>query len=274
LWIYALIAFAIHSLWGEPVNELLKALFRSIVLSPIGPYIDGVIWTLVVEAVFYSAITVVILIASRNLEFDVFTAFASLLGSMSALFLLTVFLITNPQVFSILPELVALLERYFFSVLLLRHGVFFAIGMLLWKCERDGYTFFRSTCIAIFLLAGIYQIMHQAGAHNPFIPVLIWLVALVVFLVSLRTWNDVKDPFWATTFRNLGDLSYPIYLGHFTVGMYLTPFVATYIKSELLLLVALLTIIIGLACAVLFGPERWLQRTAKSAFLPPRARHA
>ncbi len=53
LWISSLIAFAALSFAGEDVASLVPRLIRSSVLSPIGPYVDGVVWSLVVEAVFY-----------------------------------------------------------------------------------------------------------------------------------------------------------------------------------------------------------------------------
>ncbi|MFZ2099318.1 MAG: acyltransferase family protein, partial [Oricola sp.] len=56
LWICGLIALATRIAYGEDMTEMIAAYLRSAVLSPIGPYIDGVVWTLVVEAVFYGMI--------------------------------------------------------------------------------------------------------------------------------------------------------------------------------------------------------------------------
>ncbi|MEJ2458064.1 MAG: acyltransferase family protein [Novosphingobium sp.] len=61
LWFFtglsALIVFACGVL---PAGELSVRVLRSVVLFPVGPWVDGAVWTLVTEALFYAAVFVLI----------------------------------------------------------------------------------------------------------------------------------------------------------------------------------------------------------------------
>src|SRR4051812_36390188 len=56
LWICSILSFIARASTGESISSLTTALLNSVLLSPRGPYIDGVVWTLVVEGVFYALI--------------------------------------------------------------------------------------------------------------------------------------------------------------------------------------------------------------------------
>ena len=67
LWIAALISLAARWCWNEPLSELIPAFLRTVLLSPKGPYMDGVVWTLVVEAVFYLVVAVAVAASARGI---------------------------------------------------------------------------------------------------------------------------------------------------------------------------------------------------------------
>ncbi|MDD9724530.1 acyltransferase [Roseovarius sp. SK2] len=267
LWVYTFIAFTVRYVAGEPLSLLLDSFFRSIILFPVGPYIDGVIWTLVVEAIFYSLIALLLAVRLRMPNFDIFQACAITLGLASTCYLAILGILSLMEPIGNAGRLQSLLDRYFFSVLLLRHGVFFAIGMLVWRSEKDGYNALRSSLLLLYVGAAILQIVLQANGHNPVAPVIIWGGMLVFFVISLRHNSTVKRVGSSSLLRNLGNLSYPIYLGHFVIGMHLIPAIGEYVRQDLLLLLIASAIVFGLAWAVMVGPERLLQTSAKARLL-------
>src|SRR3546814_869733 len=57
LWFFTVLSSAIVLACGVlPFWELSVRFLRSAVLFPIGPWVDGAVWTLVAEAVFYAAV--------------------------------------------------------------------------------------------------------------------------------------------------------------------------------------------------------------------------
>lgn len=83
LWICSCIGLAALAITSVPIDELVGEFLRSITLFPRGPYIDGAIWTLVVEAVFYVLIWAVL----WTKFFQKLDLVATVLGFASAIFL-------------------------------------------------------------------------------------------------------------------------------------------------------------------------------------------
>src|SRR5262249_48868818 len=128
LWICTTLAFALLLASGQPLSTLLPAYFRSIFLSPVGPYIDGVVWTLVVEAVFYILIFAVLV----TNKFDRMNLIAIGLGAASSIFLVVFACAEYLREIPIFADIADTCGRFYFKLLLLHHGVFFACGMLIW----------------------------------------------------------------------------------------------------------------------------------------------
>ena len=271
LWVYTFIAFTIRYLAGEPLSILLDSLLRSIILFPIGPYVDGVIWTLVVEAVFHSLIALLLAVRPRNPGLDIFQTCAIVLGLASTSYLAVVGIFSFIEPVGTWGWIQSLLDRHFFSVLLLRHGVFFAIGMLVWRSEKEGYSALRTSLLLLYFGAAVLQIVHQADGRSAAVPVMIWVGMLIFFVISLRYFRDVQRVRWSSLLRSLGNLSYPIYLGHFAIGIHLIPALRDYVRQDLLLLLIASIVVIGLAWTVMIGPERLLQTSAKARLLRSRA---
>jgi len=65
LWTFTLLAFLTTLAYSAaPVDAAIARLWRSLVLFPTGPWLDGVLWTLTVEVIFYIVI-LLLLIAGR-----------------------------------------------------------------------------------------------------------------------------------------------------------------------------------------------------------------
>ncbi|WP_281408073.1 acyltransferase [Rhizobium sp. P32RR-XVIII] len=214
LWISSLIAFAALAFAGEEIGSLVPPLIRSSVLSPVGPYIDGVVWSLVVEAVFYLMVGITIVFAPRvSLE-----SLAKILCAIS-----TLYLVVWSVAFLLDKELFAALSRFPSKVFLLRYGVFFALGMLLWLRLRGSRSVTEN---GLLLLAG-FMCLVEIFVGRVFLwgtgtaAALLWLTAvgLMVLCITHSDRFEVQlSDLQRKTVRYLGSLSYALYLNHYTFG--------------------------------------------------------
>jgi peptidoglycan/LPS O-acetylase OafA/YrhL len=230
LWVCSLVSVVALAAINTPPGELAVSFVHSIVLSPRGPYVDGAIWSLIVEAVFYLLVWIVLLTRS----FDRLDGIAATLGIASAAFLAIFCLaLLFPDV-PLAASVATGFERFIFKALLLRYGVFFALGMILWLGFEYGFT--RNRKILGFVLAafGVVEIAIQAisestqaviiSAVPPFeaaiIPIAVWSVGMAVLIASVffRTRiAELLEP-RRTLVTRLGLLTFPLYLNHYTLG--------------------------------------------------------
>lgn len=210
LWISGMISVVALCFTGEAMPSILARFARSAILSPVGPYVDGVVWSLVVEAVFYALIGLCI---ARRASLPV-RSIALGLGFASAAYLV-IYLGVATLGHS---EWAALLNRFPFKVFLLRHGVFFAIGMLLWAARDNPAQRPSYGLIAGFSVMGLVEIWlkNRFDLHNAIDAMAIWLAGMLWLGFSLRFSIGKR---FRGLFRFLGNLSYPLYLNHHTTGM-------------------------------------------------------
>jgi peptidoglycan/LPS O-acetylase OafA/YrhL len=259
LWICGFIALLARAAGSEEMTTLFMDYARSAVLSPIGPYIDGVIWTLVVEAVFYGVIFLA-MVFNKLISLE---GIAVILGLSSSIFI-TAFLYS--YVASLTygeSDVYDLLRRFPFKVLLLRHGVFFAIGILIYSIFQRGFTRDKAVYVTVFCLFGLIEITISYGAAEKVVPMLvIWLSALIVIIASVRHASEIQLFFHARhdAVRNLGRLSYPLYLGHYSIGMVLVPLLASLGLARTNVLLMSLAIIFATSWTVMYWPEAMIQR--------------
>src|SRR5690606_19091278 len=110
----------------------------------------------------------------------------------------------------------------------LQHGVFFAIGVLLWLQLMQRSTRAQALWLALFTLGGCLQIAAEthlklektAIAISPLLPCAVWLGALVFIYFAVR-WNarvQALPQRWLQLLRRLGLMTYPLYLLHNVAG--------------------------------------------------------
>lgn len=257
LWISCLIAFMARMLWGEPIAELLPSLLRTAVLWPKGPYLDGVVWTLVVEAAFYALVAFGLQCSRQEGRVRHNLVWLALAIGIAS----TVFTVARRIAAGIdggAPALSAM-GSFVFDVLLLRQGMFFAIGMLLFHLIDHRLTRPILAALAIFAICACLQIVDStADTGNPLVPVLIWGVATALIFASVKHSSRLPWLQRLKVSRELGLMTYPLYLNHFVLSQALMPLLALWLPG-------------GLVFPVLFGgllanawliarfPERWLQ---------------
>ena len=223
-WVCALITLAA---WvfidGEALQHLGRELFNSITLWIQGPWIDGVYWTLAVEMVFYALIFLL-------LAFGRFSSLPWLAGGLvvySAAFL--GLKVISDDALSGLELWRALSSNQ--DLLLLRYGCFFGVGILMWLSTMRrlrGWEWASAAggvvacCIEIVVRSAdvSFEETHTGIAMSPFVPMAIWLAALVLMFVFAR----VPERFTPRSERSraalqhLGKMTYPLYLTHSVVG--------------------------------------------------------
>jgi len=260
LWLSGLIAFAARLATGEPAGALLGDLGRSAILSPLGPYIDGVVWTLVVEAVFYLVIFLSILWTQMKSITHLIYAIGWLsLGYIVALWLAT---ILAPH-HALALRATEILGRFPFKVFLMRYGIFFALGMAVWCYSSTEVSKIHPVFFVLLVIFCLVEILYERpGLREGGGALLLWLGALAVLMISaLRpSWipTHVMPPNrWS---RNLGLLSYPLYLNHYTFGMCLVAFFARTGFNVAEVFVLSLSVVFLISYFIMSLPERAIQK--------------
>ena len=264
LWIYATIALLVRIASGESTWERLLDWFRSMVLSPKGPYIDGVVWTLVIEAVFYAVICVWMVVQQRRggQQLVSLDRLAGLLGSASGLFLVFASVAAAMGLAFATP-----LDWFGYKLLLLHHGVYFALGMTLFSVTQRPPTVATRAAIVLLILLCLLEIRLKTNTGGDVvIASALWLFMLAWLILSIALRPPITQARLRGVFTTLGKLSYPIYLGHFVLGMYLVPHLALVIEDRTLLFAASMLFITTLALLIAHGPEPWGQQKLRSLF--------
>jgi peptidoglycan/LPS O-acetylase OafA/YrhL len=219
------------ALWtiGTPLRELLFSFFRSITLFPLGPYVDGTLWSLIVGTSFYFLIWVVLFARQvHNLE-----KVAAVLGIVSAIFL-SIFVIALLKDGLQATNLFDVYERFIFKRLLLRPGVFLALGISLWLGYEYGFTKRRAFFCALWGIYGVIEIAIHAASENAkvvftlamtpveamILPVAVWVFAMVALIASVHFRAEISESLKSQkeVVKKLGLVAYPLYLNHYTLG--------------------------------------------------------
>jgi peptidoglycan/LPS O-acetylase OafA/YrhL len=261
LWVSGVISVVALIAAGFEIGPLLNRFVRSAVLSPIGPYIDGVVWSLVVEAVFYFVIGVAILL-NKPLPIIKIAIF---IGVLSSTYLVIFFgsVVMDNQ------ALIGILGRFPFKVFLLRYGVYFAIGMLIWSItnRKDGLVV-RLALLFFFAMAllEIWIVAHLDKSVLIF-SIMIWIFAMACLAFSIKS---RRTPNYPKAYRFLGEMSYPIYLNHYTTGMASVFLLNQIGVTGILCFVLSLFLVIGASYVVLLAERkiRYYLVSAPSARIP------
>lgn len=251
VWLVAPVT-ALCALFSGSLGKIdsVKLLASSMLFIPFGPWIDSVYWTLGIEVIFYACIWVIIRADSReNIEF-----FAFFIGGVSTLFWMvaTAFQIPN------------FVGSRVLDLLLVHHGVHFAIGMLIWSVWQSGFTVTRISFFFTFLLGGIIQLIARSNFEAaktgavamPWLPVMAWLLSTMFVILALRF------PFGGRMTRTLGLMTYPLYLVHNVAGSAL---LGVLHRAGVEMLTAV-TIVIALALVLSWLVAAFLEPTLRDNF--------
>lgn len=241
LWICVTVALVVRVAVSGEVWARLMDWARSVVLLPKGPYIDGVIWTLVVEMLFYLAVAAVVFFFKSNKDTEaLLDRMALVLGSVSGAFICLRLVLETTG-----APLAAVFTGFEWTVLLLNHGVLFATGMLLTPFNQVRFSRRRTFILLVFGTFCMLQVLTasgtvaQAGIAN-----IIFGLMVLGLLAAVRYNSLIILLSGHIPFQTLGKMSYPLYLGHFAVGMHIIPALAVWTANPALLFMLSLGLIL------------------------------
>lgn len=225
--------------------------FSTVLFSPKPPFIDTVYWTLGVEIFFYSIVFILLC-----------------LNEFKRVELLAIVLIISGLVSLVLSwavggeKLAAIQHSREFTVLLGRHGCFFALGVLMWLSMR-GLNWRRGVLMLICIFLGIVQIIDEhaskvsggALSQTSWFAIAVWLLALLAMVASIRWRDRIPSTNWI---RTLGLMTYPLYLVHNIVGVEIIKRIA-FIGGPALAACVTMILMIALSWLVTVTLERWGQ---------------
>ncbi|MET0320685.1 MAG: acyltransferase family protein, partial [Duganella sp.] len=151
VWICSTITLlTVLALGNADTTQLFRGYRHSMGFFPWGPWIDGAFWTLILEISFYLCVFVIVSVK----RFDVIGTFAVVMGCCSTAFVVLRALLQAHAIDR--PALHALLEKtsHATDLLLLHHGVYFALGVLLWMQLMKKASAKNLCWIAVFAAAG------------------------------------------------------------------------------------------------------------------------
>ncbi|GGH31981.1 acyltransferase [Alsobacter metallidurans] len=270
------IAFGALCLASGNAASHIPALLRSLTLLPVGPWIDGVLWSLAVEIVFYCVIAFLIPLGARGR-----LMLAAWLGISSAVFTLAVAAVFYLDLHGLQQEAASSAIRYYWKISLVRHGVFFALGMLIHDLSHGNSDRSKRTCAIALTAVGAFQIVlfqHlsapsiELAAASSVIKAGIWLLAIAALVVCIRRRAEIASLVgpWAGTVTSLGLLSYTLYLNHYTVGGVVGSALVAHGYNSVATLIITTSTILAISIWVQTGPERHLQDKLKQLLLARR----
>jgi peptidoglycan/LPS O-acetylase OafA/YrhL len=254
---------------GSPSSHL-REYVKSIAFVPVPAWIDSVYWTLGVEIAFYAL--VLALVASKR--FHWLKPVICTVGLVSTLFWLGYGYAAMDRDSALFEWFRALQRSRLAQLTLLHHGVFFAIGVLLWMQLMRKSSLGQTLWLLLFTVGGCMQILADASLKfektglmgSPIVACVIWLGAMLLLFWMVRN-NDLicALPEGALrTLRRLGLVTYPLYLLHnVTGGAVLGTLLGSGLGSTDALLLTIAAII-ALSWWVSVKPEPALQKATRS----------
>lgn len=261
LWICATIALIVRvSVSGDWTARMMDWA-RSVILSPKGPYIDGVIWTLVIEMIFYISVAGVLFVFKPQKGANrLLTRMAIVLGGLSAVFITMRFglMVTN-------SPLANLFYGFEWTLLMLNHGTLFGTGMLLSPYLEKPFSNRRQAALIVFGIVCLMQIgVVSSSASEAIVACVIFTILVATLLGAVRYNNTIAPLSHFVGFQTLGKMSYPLYLGHFAVGMHLVPVIGSVVATQFTFLGVSFGLVLAYAYAVAVYAEPKLRSVLRN----------
>lgn len=214
-WACGAITVAAVTLAGGADAGLLASWTRSTVFWPTGQQVDASYWTLGIECAFYLLVAGTLGGGGRPRRIE---GIAYALAAASASFWIGCTLAG--------PEASLLYASRPFQLLLLPHGCFFALGILLSRIQADGLTPMRGGAIALALAAAAIEITvhatesrNETGLATPVAAALAMFGLGVAALAAAERWQDaLARRIGPALARTIGLTTYPLYLVHQDAG--------------------------------------------------------
>jgi peptidoglycan/LPS O-acetylase OafA/YrhL len=267
-WICATITL-VALMWGggDAPAALMTQWLGAVAYSPFGDMIDASYWTLGIELGFYLMVAVVI---RRGGTAQALDRLALVIGGISALFW-----------FAVIGGWAGGVSRLL-QILLLQHGCFFALGMMIRAMHARGFAVARIVMFLVLASAcSIETVLHarfMAGqlalSVSATVPLTLFLGSFALLMAAQRLQAGFGALRFASAFRTLGFMTFPLYLLHQVAGAVL---LSTLMRSGIGAMPATIvtaSAALGLSWLIAVHAEPWLRahlQRALGAISPARA---
>lgn len=262
IWICASITLIAKLLLDNqlPSLDLLYSYLSTLIIYPLGIHIDVVYWTLTVECAFYFLVYLVL----RWSTFPKLIPLMIFIGVISSLYNILIILMDLNLLNELLPKFSLLLNKLHHMrtsrLLLLEHGIYFSLGVLLWYLTQKPKNDF-SIRVILFVFAVVcsltvlnasneYILEHHAVGIFEMSPLIVFLAGLILiyFAQKLGRIHFLNSEPMKIALRFLGLTTFPLYLLHNDAGL----LVLSHLSGLVPDLIALIsTIIICIVTAVI-----------------------
>ncbi len=252
--------------WG--MSQYIKLEYLdSLMISPAGPWVSGVYWTLGVEIIFYTLIFLVLMSG----RFENIELCFMILGAVSTAFWVA-YAGRNFLPATIGRPIEYLAAHRVGELLLLQHGVFFALGGFFWLMHADRLTSMRIAASTICVAGCFVEIIAKTAKTSAFMKVAIspdtaiaiWTVAMLMLAGSLVLNGSLLRIVGAASpaLRILGLATYPLYLLHDVAGAVIMSWLAVHGFGQVaaLLIAALAIVVLSICAERAEHPVRWVTR--------------
>jgi len=241
---------------------LIKRYILTIIFWPFGGWINGVYWTLAIEISFY-LIVFAILSVKRKSWIEPTVVTIGLASSVAWLLHYIVFGASGTT-----ADFGIMTARWW-DLILVNHGVYFAVGVLLWSGAMRGWTAGRVFILSVLVLGGLLPIFTQASLEEAsfgfngvqWVPILIWLATVAVLWASVRFDASLTARLGSfhSVIRVIGLSTYPLYLVHDVLGKAMLRSLSYLGVETFTALGTTLGTMVAVAIVVTITAERWLR---------------
>lgn len=208
--------------------DLFVSYLNTLWMNPRGGHIDIVYWTLTVEISFYLMVLCLLWLGNFRLLLRVLMV----VGIASSTFNMAVFI--NESLQPVAPTLAQTLMKmngmHTFRLLLLKHGVFFALGALLWRRLDERLHVSSSRLLLVLCLGATSEVWSHGQEHLRHLGkgdgFLIWILGIwglglagIAFGASPMVTRLINAWVQPAQVRLLGLLTFPVYLLHNNGGL-------------------------------------------------------
>ena len=206
-WLVAPLSAAVLVLYSiEPLTKIGHAFINSMFLVPYAPWVDDVYWTLGIEMAFYGTVYLLLVVSSPKR----IVALCWIIGGTSAAYWFAGSLIKPSWTFTHLWD-----RRL--DLVLIHHGIYFALGILLYRGCTKGWSWPKLIFAGALLAAATIQIDYinrsadeLFGIHqSAVVPVTVFLLGVGVAVAAL-CWQAKSSRLLYLA----GLATYPLYLLH------------------------------------------------------------
>ena len=266
-WICGVIGVFVLSISNRAEPNLIGRFVASFLLSPVGPFLVSAYWTLPIELAFYALILVVLL---RG-DFAAVQTVAIGLCLASAGYIVA-YALQQAGAFAS-PDLEFGYDWKNLS--LLRHGIYFGLGMMIWlwserRLSQLGWTAAAVATVAagIEITCRTAEIVKLLPAAPPSVaawsaPIVIWLgfVAIIVWSARWEALLPLPSAGVLIAGRAAGLATFPLYLLHEQFGLAVRNIL---VRLHIPLLAAV-CVAIAATTALAFAVARWAEPVVRDA---------